>query len=54
MTGAIALLWSEFPQSTPADLVSAVTRSSARRTSVVPPLLDAWRAYETVRAAHYG
>ncbi|MEV6881329.1 S8 family serine peptidase [Streptomyces sp. NPDC051135] len=54
VTGAIALLWSEFPQATPADLVSAVTRSSARRTSVVPPLLDAWRAYETVRAAHYG
>ncbi|MDX3075759.1 S8 family peptidase [Streptomyces sp. MI02-7b] len=54
VTGAIALLWSEFPQAAPADLMFAVTRSPARRASVVPPLIDAWRAYETVRAARYG
>ncbi|MFD4033281.1 S8 family serine peptidase [Streptomyces sp. NPDC058637] len=54
VTGTIALLWSELPQAAPADLVFAVTRSPARRNTVVPPLIDAWRAYETVRAARYG
>ncbi|WP_218010938.1 S8 family peptidase [Herbidospora mongoliensis] len=46
VTGVIALLWSEFPDATSADLTRAVTRSTSRRSSVVPPLVNAWRAYE--------
>ena len=50
VTGTIALLWSEFPNASAVDLKLAVTRTGAtRRTSVVPPLLDAEIAYETLR-----
>ena len=42
VTGAIALLWSEFPAATAAQIKLAVTQAAApRRASVVPPLLDA-------------
>jgi subtilisin family serine protease len=50
VTGAIALLWSQFPSATYETIRDAVTRSIPRRASVVPPLLDAWRAYETLLA----
>ncbi|MBH5333343.1 S8 family serine peptidase [Streptomyces pactum] len=47
VTGAIALLWSEFPAAPAAEVRFAVTRSAARRrSSVAPPLLDAWAAYQ--------
>jgi subtilisin family serine protease len=47
VTGAIALIWSEFPTATAAEVKLAVTRASARRrTTVAPPLLDAWAAYQ--------
>lgn len=47
VTGAIALLWSEFPTATAAEIQLAVTQSNgSRRTTVVPPLLDAWAAYQ--------
>jgi subtilisin family serine protease len=47
VTGAIALLWSEFPTATAAEIQLAVTQGNgARRTTVVPPLLDAWAAYQ--------
>jgi len=50
VTGAIALLWSEFPAATAAEVKFAATQAYApRRTSVVPPLLDAWAAYQTMR-----
>jgi subtilisin family serine protease len=50
VTGAIALLWSEFPTATAAQVRSAVTQAhSPRRSTVVPPLLDAWEAYQTMR-----
>lgn len=49
VTGAIALLWSEFPTATASEVKVAVTRTSTlRRTTVVPPLLDAWAAYEAM------
>ncbi|TKK89125.1 hypothetical protein FDA94_11500 [Herbidospora galbida] len=61
VTGVIALLWSEFPDATHADLVHAVTGSTSRRSSVVPPLVNAWTAYQTLRTrrdrqggAHHG
>jgi subtilisin family serine protease len=51
VTGAIALLWSEFPAATATEMKLAATRASMpRRTTVVPPLLDAWAAYQAMRS----
>ncbi len=47
VSGAIALLWSAFPSATSFQLKSAITQaSSQRRSTVVPPLMDAWAAYQ--------
>jgi subtilisin family serine protease len=47
VTGAIALLWSEFPSATGTEVKFAVTQTSiVQRPSVVPPLLNAWSAYQ--------
>jgi len=47
VTGAIALLWSEFPAATAAQIKLAITQTSTqRRASVVPPVLDAAAAYQ--------
>jgi subtilisin family serine protease len=47
VTGAIALLWSAFPTATAAQVKFAVTQAYApRRTTVLPPLLNAWGAYQ--------
>jgi subtilisin family serine protease len=47
VTGAAALLWSEFPSATAAQIKLAITRASTpRRASVVPPLLDVAAAHE--------
>lgn len=49
VTGAIALLWSLFPNETAAKVKLAVTQAQTlRRNTVVPPLLDAWRAYQVM------
>lgn len=49
VTGAAALLWSEFPQATAAQIKLAVTQGTAlRRASLVPPLLDAAAAYQVL------
>jgi subtilisin family serine protease len=49
VTGAIALLWSEFPAASAAQVKLAVLQmSQPRRASVVPPLLDAAAAYQTL------
>jgi subtilisin family serine protease len=46
VTGAIALLWSEFPAATAVEVKAAVTQAVAgRRATVTPPLMDAWAAY---------
>jgi subtilisin family serine protease len=53
VTGAIALLWSEFPAATPTQIKLAISQTAAqRRISVVPPLLDATLAYQTLLAAN--
>jgi subtilisin family serine protease len=54
VTGAIALLWSEFPAATAVDVRIAVTQASSptRRATVVPPLLDAWAAYLLLKTAY--
>ena len=50
VTGAIALLWSEFPTATATEMKFAATHAYIpRRTTVVPPLLDAWAAYQVMR-----
>jgi subtilisin family serine protease len=52
VTGAIALLWSEFPAASADEIRFAVTRAGERRSTVVPPVLDAWTAYETLVPIH--
>ena len=53
VTGAIALLQSIFPDATSADLKIGVTRGHVlRRSAVVPPLLDAWAAYQALLTTH--
>jgi len=50
VTGAIALLWSESLSATAAEMKLAITQAYAqRRTTVVPPLLDAWAAYQIMK-----
>jgi subtilisin family serine protease len=51
VTGAIALLYSAFPTASAAQIKLAVTRAFAPRRSVVPPLLDAWAAYQILATA---
>jgi len=47
VAGAAALLWSEFPKATAADIWQALNLSQIlRRTSIVPPLLNAWRSHQ--------
>jgi len=47
VTGTITLLLSVFPKATAAAVKSAVTRAGFQRSpTVVPPLLDAWAAYQ--------
>lgn len=49
VTGAIALLWSEFPAASAAQIKLAVTQTRGRpRRAIAPPLLDAWAAYEAM------
>jgi subtilisin family serine protease len=53
VTGALALLWSEFPAASAAQVKLAVIQASTpRRASVVPPLLDAASAYQTLSMAN--
>lgn len=50
VTGTIALLRSEFPAATAADVKYAVTQAyGSKRTTIIPPLLDAWASYEFMR-----
>ena len=47
VTGTIALLRSEFPAATAAEVKFATTQAyGSKRTTIVPPLLDAWASYE--------
>jgi subtilisin family serine protease len=49
VTGAIALLWSEFPSAGAAQIKLAVTQAGRPpRRTIAPPLLDAWAAYEAM------
>ena len=49
VTGTIALLWSLFPGATAARIRLAVTGTeNRRRARIVPPLLNAWAAYQAL------
>ena len=53
VTGAIALLMSLLPNATATDLKTGITAGHVlRRPTVVPPLLDAWAAYQVMATAH--
>jgi subtilisin family serine protease len=50
VTGAIALLWSEFPAAPAAEVRAAVVPGGGpRRTAIVPPVMDAWAAYTAMK-----
>jgi subtilisin family serine protease len=52
VTGAIALLWSEFPGATATEIKLAILRAPLqRRSSVVPPVLNAAAAYRMLSEA---
>ena len=52
VTGAIALLWSEFAASPASEIRLAITAAArSARSTVAPPLLDAWAAYRVMAAA---
>lgn len=50
VTGAVALLWSEYPSMTAAQIKEALT-GGRRQRSIVPPAMDAWGAFEKLRAS---
>jgi hypothetical protein len=50
VTGTIALLWSEFPTASVGEVRAAIAGSPLRRTTIVPPLLDAEKAYRQLRS----
>jgi subtilisin family serine protease len=46
VTGAIALVWSEFPNASAGQVRVAITQAhTQRRPTVIPPLLNAWAIY---------
>jgi len=52
VVGAIALLWSEFPTASAAQIKLAITQAgSHRRKAITPPLLNAWAAFEAMSPA---
>ena len=55
VTGALALLWSEFPAASASQLKLAIGQAKGpRRPAVVPPLMNAWAAYELLRQSWPG
>jgi len=55
VTGAAALIWSEFPTASAGLIKLAITGGDGRqRAAIVPPLLDAWAAYQTMLSMSNG
>jgi subtilisin family serine protease len=53
VTGTVVLLWSVFPTASATAIRSTVTGAyGGRRTTVVPPLLEAWAAYQEMTKAY--
>jgi subtilisin family serine protease len=54
VTGTVALLWSEFPIAPAVELLMAVRGGRSQRSpAIVPPLLDAWSAYQFMLGRGY-
>ncbi|MBV8095443.1 MAG: S8 family serine peptidase [Acetobacteraceae bacterium] len=52
VTGAVGLIWSEFPTATAAEVKAAVIKAAApRRSTILPPLLNAWASYQAISNA---
>ena len=49
VTGTTALLWSQFPNATATQVRFAITQAYTRRHSLVPPLLNAWAAFQFLK-----
>jgi subtilisin family serine protease len=60
VSGSIALLWSLFPSASVGKVRSAImqtnasSRTTVSRTTVTPPLLNAWAAYQAMVQNHPG
>jgi subtilisin family serine protease len=53
VTGAIALIWSQFPSASETQIRSAFIHAHAQaRTNVTPPLLNSWTAYQALLSIH--
>jgi subtilisin family serine protease len=53
VSGTVALLWSAFPTATAAAIKGAITRvGPAARKTIMPPLLNAWSAYQAMASGH--
>jgi subtilisin family serine protease len=53
VTGAIALLWSEFPDASAAEVRHAIApQARPNRAAIVPSLLDAWSAYQALSSTY--
>ena len=50
VTGAIALIWSLFPDASAAEVRMAIALPTVRRAGIVPPMLDATAAYQRLAA----
>jgi subtilisin family serine protease len=52
VTGAIALLWSVFPEATPPNLIRAIRTGTSRHIhkSIIPPLLNVEAAYSLLQS----
>ena len=49
VTGTAALLWSMFPRATASAVKLALTQALTRqKASLMPPLLNAWVAYQSL------
>ena len=48
VTGAVALLWSRFPDANAAEIKLAVSGAWLRRDTIAPPLLNVQAAYEAL------
>jgi subtilisin family serine protease len=52
VAGAAALLWSEFPRAGAIEIQRALTHPvGGRQRRLVPPMLDAWAAYQLMQGA---
>ncbi|KAB2364629.1 S8 family serine peptidase [Bacillus thuringiensis] len=54
VTGTIALLWSKFPHASATEIRLAVKSSfNSNRRSIIPRLLDAWEAYNSLAIKYH-